>query len=145
MSRVSESLNALLADYQVHYQRMRNFHWNVRGPRFFELHQKFEELYTNAALKVDALAERVLALGGRPLSTLGEQLSAARLKEDATAGLDAEKMVRRTLADLEELNGQLRRAAQEASGAGDGATFNLLEPMADEQEKTSWMLRAFLG
>jgi starvation-inducible DNA-binding protein len=145
MSQVPKALNTLLADYQVHYQRMRNFHWNVRGPRFFELHQKFEELYTNAALKVDALAERVLALGSSPLSTLGAQLRAARLKEDETPRLDAEQMVRRTLEDLEQLNGELRRAAQEASAAGDGATFNLLEPMADEQEKTAWMLRAFLG
>jgi starvation-inducible DNA-binding protein len=140
-----DALNGLLADMQVHYQRMRAFHWNVKGPRFFELHTKFEELYTSAALKVDALAERVLALGGRPLSTLGEQLARARLKEDSPATLDAQGMVKATLADFDALNAALRAAAKAAGDAGDSATFNLLEPMADEQEKTAWMLKAFLG
>ena len=74
MPAMTDTLNALLADYQVHYQRMRNYHWNVRGPQFFQLHAKFEELYTGAALKVDELAERVLTLGARPYSTLAEAL-----------------------------------------------------------------------
>lgn len=140
MSHVADALNGLLADYQVHYQRMRNFHWNVKGPMFFELHLKFEELYTAAALKVDALAERVLALGARPWSTLAAQLEHASLQEqDGEA--DAPAMVRTTLADLEALNARIRALAVEA----DAATVNLVEPFADAQEQTAWMLRAYLG
>ena len=144
MSPVAESLNKLLANYQVHYQKLRNYHWNVRGPMFFDLHMKFEEMYTGAALKVDELAERVLALGTKPLSTLKEQLAAATLEEDA-GDPDALGMVASTLADLEALNTELRAAAKQAGEAGDDGTFNLLEPFADEQEKTAWMLRAYLG
>lgn len=144
MSAINDTLNALLADYQVHYQRMRGYHWNVRGPMFFELHAKFEELYTGAALKVDELAERVLTLGGRPLSTLAEALKAARLKEDAGRP-DAMAMVKGTVADLDQLNGWLRTAVKAAGKAGDDATLNLLEGFADEQEKTAWMMRAFMG
>jgi len=65
-NRVVEKLNQLLINYQVHYQNLRLFHWNVKGPFFFILHEKFEELYNEAALKIDEVAERVLALNGIP-------------------------------------------------------------------------------
>ncbi len=144
MSARAASLNHLLANYQVHYQKMRNFHWNVRGPMFFDLHIKFEELYTAAALKVDALAERVRALGAKPLSTLQEQLAAASLEEEH-GELDANAMVAGTLTDLDALNAELRAASKQAGAADDDATVNLLDPFADEQEQTAGMLRAWRG
>lgn len=138
------TLNSLLADYQVLYQKLRTYHWTVRGPHFFELHLKFEELYTEAALRVDDLAERILALHGEPLATLAAQLAEARLREDADPG-DATSMVAALADDYDALNVHLRAAVSEAGEAGDDATVNLLEDMADVQEKTVWMLRAFLG
>ncbi len=144
MSTIAEQLNTLLADYQVHYQKLRNYHWNVRGPLFFGLHLKFEELYGGAALKVDEIAERVLALGTKPLSTLAAQLEAATLAEDS-GDPDAQTMVANLLADLEALNTSIRAVVKAAGDAGDDATVNLIEPFADEQEKTAWMLKAFLG
>lgn len=144
MTDVTDALNVLVADYQVHYQKLRNYHWNVKGPLFFGLHEKFEELYTAAALKVDALAERVLALGVKPFSTLKDQLAHARLAEDE-GNPSAEAMVETTMADLSTLNDSLRATAKLAADAGDDGTVNLLDPMADEQEQTAWMLRAFLG
>lgn len=142
MTKVAPALNHLLANYQVHYQKLRNYHWNVRGPMFFELHAKFEELYTGAALKVDELAERVLALGAKPLSTLKEQLDAASLAEDH-GDPDAPTMVANTLADLGALTREVRGVVKQAADAGDDGTVNLLDPIADEQEKTAWMLRAW--
>jgi len=53
------ALNILLADYHMHYQKLRNFHWNVTGSNFFELHEKFEELYEDIKLKIDEIAERI--------------------------------------------------------------------------------------
>ena len=144
MTSAADQLNTLLADYQVHYQKLRNYHWNVRGPMFFELHLKFEELYNAAALKVDEIAERVLALETKPLSTLKSQLAAATLVEDE-GDPDAKTMVANTLADLESLNTSIRALVGSAGEAGDDATVNLIEPFADEQEKTAWMLKAFLG
>ncbi len=144
MSNVTDALNLLVADYQVHYQKLRNYHWNVKGPLFFGLHEKFEELYNAAALHVDALAERVLALGEKPLSTLKEQLAHARLAEDE-GNPSAEAMVETTMADLSTLNDSLRATAKLAGEAGDDGTVNMLDTMADEQEQTAWMLRAFLG
>ena len=146
MTAIVDDLNLLLADLQVHYQRLRNYHWNVTGPQFFELHMKFEELYNAAALHVDEVAERVLALEGRPLSTLGSQLAAARLKEDAEdLRPSAKEMVERIMADMRALGDQMRRTVAAAGDADDAATANLLEPMADEYEKTAWMLRASMA
>jgi len=142
--QINASLGQLLADYQVLYQKFRNYHWNVRGEMFFGLHAKFEELYLDAAEKVDVLAELISSNGQRPPSTLAEQLKLARLKEDATTPA-ATDMVRNIVIDLEQLNDWLRQASLDASAAKDVKTVNVLDGFADGQEKTAWMLRAFLG
>jgi len=143
MSQLIAPLNQLQADYQVYYQKLRAFHWNVRGPMFFALHAKFEELYTAFAVKVDELAERALTLGGRPLPTLAVVLEKARLKEAAVMP-DAPGMVRALAEDLAQLNTWTRQVAQAAEEAEDAGTTNLLEGFADAQEKEVWMLRSFL-
>lgn len=142
-SKLVPSLNQLQADYQVYYQKLRAFHWNVRGPMFFALHAKFEQLYTAFAVKVDELAERALTLGGKPLPTLRSVLDAARLKEVKDLP-DADGMVQSLYDDLVQLTAWTRQVAAEASAAEDVGTENLLESFADGQEKESWMLRSFL-
>ncbi len=140
---LDQELATLLADYQVLYMKLRGYHWTVTGPLFFGLHAKFEELYDEAALKVDTLAERLAARGVRPPVTLKEQLALARLREDGGQPA-AQDMVRNVAADLETLNGSLRALEKTAAAAGDAATENLAQGYADGQEKTLWMLRAFL-
>ena len=137
-------LAQLLADYQVHYHKLRGYHWTVTGPAFFTLHERFEELYDQAAEKVDALAERIAARGARPPVTLKEVLALARLKEDA-GHPQALDMARAVATDLEALTASARALAAEAQAARDEASANLLTGFADEQEKTLWMLRAFLA
>jgi len=141
---IVKELNGLLADYAVLYQKLRGYHWRVTGPAFFQLHEKFGELYEEAAGRADELAERVRALGGQPLSTLRELAAAARLAEDGATS-EAAQMVRALAADYRALNGRLRAAAARAAEAGDTATVNLLEEFADGQEKTAWMLSAWLA
>lgn len=63
---IAKNLNHLLANFQIYYQNLRGIHWNIRGKRFFDLHVKFEELYTDVNLKVDQIAERILTLGATP-------------------------------------------------------------------------------
>lgn len=72
---LSTDLNKLLANFQRYYQNLRGIHWNIKGKRFFDLHVKFEELYTDANLKVDLIAERILTLGGVPLHTFEDYIS----------------------------------------------------------------------
>src|SRR5690606_11966487 len=71
---MAEQLNILLSNFQVYYQSLRGLHWNIRGRRFFELHLKFEELYNDAQLKIDMVAERILTLGEHPLHTFEDYL-----------------------------------------------------------------------
>ncbi len=139
-----EELNQLLADEAVYYQKLRNFHWNVRGPAFFQLHVKFEEMYTASALNVDAVAERILALGGRPKSTLKEFLDASRIKEQAEVPV-AEKMVAEVRDNLNALVGYVNAVRKTAEKSGDDTTVNLLDDLSQQHEQDAWMLRAWLS
>ena len=77
---LSSKLNLLLADYQVFYQNLRGFHWNIKGSNFFELHLKFEELYNDAQIKIDEIAERILTLEGKPLHTFQDYIDISEVK-----------------------------------------------------------------
>ena len=79
-SEIVSRLNTLLADYQIHYQNLRGLHWNIQGRSFFTLHSVFEQYYNQAAERIDALAERILMLGGKPLHTYQDYLD-TRLAE----------------------------------------------------------------
>ena len=74
-------LNTLLADYHMYYQKLRNFHWNILGKNFFDLHEKFEELYTDARVKIDEIAERILTLRYHPVSNYSEYLKMSNIDE----------------------------------------------------------------
>ena len=145
MSReqVREDLNQLLADYMVFYQKLRNYHWNVRGQEFFKLHEKFEEGYLQTAEWVDDLAERVLALGGRPDATLRQFTSAARLDEDPEAP-PAQQMVRNLIDDIDKLNEWSTATAETAEEARDRTSANLLDDIIDMQVERKWMFETFL-
>ena len=140
----TQQLNGLLADYSVFYQKLRIFHWTVKGPMFFQLHGKFEEMYNSAALSVDEIAERIVGLGGRPLGRMSELVAAASLREDSGT-TEASAMVEALVADQRALVASLRQASADAAEGDDMLTANLLEGMADADEKTAWMLEAYLG
>ena len=79
--KLAELLNVLLANYQLFYINSRGFHWNIKGEKFFELHLKFEELYTDTQLKIDEIAERILTLGHTPDHTFTDFLKLSKIKE----------------------------------------------------------------
>ena len=143
MSAIDDKLNLLLADYQVLNGKIRGYHWNVTGRYFYQLHDQFELLYNSLTVKVDDIAERVRALGKRPLVTMKSVLEKARLSEDDSQ--DAEAMVANVAADFETINGHLRETIAAAEGAGDDTSADMLRAMVEEQEKTIWMLRSFLA
>ena len=137
----TDNLNPLLADYHVFYQKLRGYHWNVVGPRFFQLHALFEKLYNEVSEHIDEVAERIRSLDAKPVSTLKGYLEIARLKEDAGAPAP-DAMVKNIAADLTALTKSVREAARAAEEGGDVGTANLLDDIADGQEKTIWMLRS---
>ena len=73
-AELANELNKLLANYSVHYQKLRNFHWNVKGPDFFDIHEQFEIQYESAKTAIDEIAERIRVFGLTPLSTLRDYL-----------------------------------------------------------------------
>ncbi|RZK77043.1 MAG: DNA starvation/stationary phase protection protein [Pedobacter sp.] len=142
---VVDLLNEYLANYHIHYQKLRGCHWNIKGQNFFTLHVKFEELYTNAQLTIDEIAERVLTLGKPPHSRFSDYISESGIKEINTIGLNDLAMVDEVLDDMAALI-QLERDLLEASDkAGDDGTNDMVNRFMQFKEKTTWMLRSFAG
>nr|MBC7611550.1 DNA starvation/stationary phase protection protein [Pseudopedobacter sp.] len=141
-----DHINILLANYQIHYQKVRGCHWNVRGHNFFDLHIKFEELYNNAQTTIDELAERVLTLGKSPFSTYADYIKVSEIKEIKTDGLSADKMVTAILGDFQKLIEMEREVIENATdNAGDEGTADMIIGFLKFKEKTSWMFRAWEG
>lgn len=141
-SNTVQELNILLADYHIYYQKLRNFHWNVIGKNFFDLHEKFEELYEDAKVKVDEIAERILTLRYQPTSNLSEYLEKSNLKE-SKSDLSDSQMIKSLLEDHGTLLKQMRKVAEVADKGGDEGTIDLIGAYIRELEKTSWMLDAW--
>ncbi len=135
-------MNVFLADYHMHYQKLRNFHWNITGPHFFELHVKFEELYEDAKLKIDEIAERVLTLRRKPISNFSSYLNTSSIKESETNLVDRE-MVSTILEDHEVLLKQLKMVIKTAEDTKDDGTLDIIGTYISELEKTNWILNAW--
>lgn len=140
---ITNGLNVLLADYMVLYQKLRNYHWNVRGHEFFKLHEQFEQAYLQTADWADDLAERILAIGETPYSTLQQFTANARLSEDPESP-PAEQMVQNLVDDIQKLNDWSRNLAESAEDVHDRTTTNLLDDIVDAQEERVWMFKTFL-
>ncbi|MCX0423663.1 Dps family protein [Aeromonas veronii] len=141
---LAAELNKLLASYQLLYMNVRGFHWNIRGNQFFELHLKFEEIYNDLLLKVDALAERILTLDGVPMHSFSEYLKVSAIPEQK--GLhDGRACVESLLDSFRELLVAQRRILGQAAEAGDEGTASILSDYVQQQEKLVWMLRAYLA
>ncbi|AJQ53647.1 TPA: DNA starvation/stationary phase protection protein [Aeromonas hydrophila] len=141
---LAAELNKLLASYQILYMNVRGFHWNIRGNQFFELHLKFEEIYNDLLLKVDALAERILTLDGVPLHSFSDYLKVSTIPE--LKGLhDGRACVESLLESFRELLVAQRRILGQAADAGDEGTASILSDYVQQQEKLVWMLRAYLA
>lgn len=138
-------LNNLLADEYVLYTKTRNFHWNVTGMHFNDLHKFFEAQYEALNGSIDEIAERARSLGGRSLGTMADFLKVARLKEYPKEYPDAKKMVLELLEDHEELINILREdLASCAERYKDAGTSDFLTGLMEQHEKMAWMLRAHL-
>jgi starvation-inducible DNA-binding protein len=137
-------LNKQISTWSVLYVKLHNYHWYVKGNQFFTLHAKFQELYEEAALHVDDLAERLLALGGKPVATMSGQLAQSSVKE-ASGEETAEQMVDALIADFTTVIGNLKEGMAEAEQQGDETTADLLLAIHSSLEKHVWMLKAFNG
>jgi len=141
---LTDVLNRQIANWTVLYVKLHNFHWYVKGPQFFTLHAKFEELYTEAAAHIDELAERLLALGGKPVATMKGCLELASVRE-AEGGETAEQMVQAAADDFRRIIAELKEGMDIAQAQNDETTADMLLAIHTSLEKHVWMLESFLG
>ncbi len=141
---VANMLNDLLANYQVFYQNLRGFHWNVKGKQFFELHLKFEELYEDAVIKVDEIAERILTLETVPLHTFEDFLAQASIKSYKNDKVGSES-VQLVIDNFTTLIAKERIILAKAGEADDEGTASQMSDYITETEKTLWMLNSYMG
>jgi starvation-inducible DNA-binding protein len=141
---LADKLNNLLANYMMFYQNTRGLHWNIKGDKFFELHLKFEELYTNLLLKVDEVAERILTLGAIPLHTFEDYKSTSKIKSVNNLS-DGKKGIQTILEAFEIVIIEQRELLNLSADAGDEGTNALMSDYIREQEKEVWMYSSYLG
>jgi starvation-inducible DNA-binding protein len=141
--KLAEQLNKLLANYQVFYINTRGFHWNITGEKFFELHLKFEEIYNEALLKVDEIAERIRTLDQIPLHSFSDYLKHADIKE-ITGVTDGKNAIQATLSGIQLLLYKQRVLLDLAKEVNDEGTVTMITDYIRQQEKLVWMYSAYL-
>ena len=141
--QLADKLNDLLANYSIFYQNVRGYHWNIKGEKFFELHVKFEELYTDLLLKIDEIAERILTLGYAPEHNYStyKKVSGINESSEVTDGIRAVKDIVQSFQAIIALE---RTLLELSSDAGDEGTNALMSDYIREQEKLVWMYSSFL-
>lgn len=141
---LATDLNELLSNFQVYYQNLRGIHWNIKGKRFFDLHVKFEELYNDANIKVDEIAERILTLGETPLHTFDDYAKHVKIPigKDIYKDEEAVKLIVDSLSGLLKIE---RVLLEKAGDANDEGTNSMMSDFITEQEKTVWMMKAWLN
>ena len=137
-----DKLNLLLSNTQIFYMNTRGLHWNIKGDKFFELHIKFEELYTDLNLKVDEIAERNLTLEGTPIHSFSSYIKIATIKELTNVD-SATKSIEAIITSLSTLIKLEREILSIANKANDEGTSSLMSDYIRQQEKTIWMYSAF--
>lgn len=142
-ANLAGKLNLLLANYSVFYQNVRGFHWNIKGDKFFELHVKFEELYTDLLLKIDEIAERILTLGHVPAHNYSDYIKKAAVKESPAVS-DGLIAVGNSLDAMQTIILLQREILEMAGDANDEGTNALMSDYIRAQEKLVWMYSAFM-
>lgn len=135
-------LKNLMANYQVYYHKMRNFHWNVEGSDFFDLHQAFEEEYNDAKTNIDLIAERIRVFGIMPSMTMEEVMKISQIEEHVEK-LSAFEMVKEVLKDYETLHDLMLDAINASLETGDIGTENLIADWILTLEKRHWMFSSW--
>jgi starvation-inducible DNA-binding protein len=142
--KLADKLNILLCNYQLFYMNARGYHWNIKGDKFFELHLKFEELYTDALLKIDEIAERILTLGHTPIHSFSDYIKHSSIKENKNVS-DGKKAVANVLDGFSSLLTLEREILQLSAKVNDEGTNAQMSDYIREQEKLVWMYSSFLN
>ncbi|MGO0062472.1 Dps family protein [Brevibacillus fluminis] len=142
MQKTIETLNKQLANWNILYVKLHNYHWFVNGPHFFTLHELFESLYNEAATNIDELAERILMIGGTPAATMKQYLQLASVQE-AAGQESTDDMVKAIINDFRQVASESKAGMVTAAQEGDEISADMLKEIQAKLEKHVWMLNAF--
>jgi starvation-inducible DNA-binding protein len=144
VEEITTALNELLANYSIHSQKLKNYHWNVKGSDFFDLHEQFEQQYSQSTKHIDEIAERVRVFNAHPFSTLKSYLEHSEIKETESE-ISSEIMVREILGDYGILVDHMSAIVEIASSYKDFGTERMAKQFISEIEKNHWMLSSFMA
>ena len=144
MNKTINALNQYLADLNVYYRKVQNYHWNVIGQGFFTVHAKLEEIYDGVNEKIDVVAERILAIGGRPLGSSKKYLEVTKITEANDEDIRVKDALENLIVDTEYLLKSVRELKEITDEEKDYATSAELDNNVTEYEKLLWMMKSYI-
>lgn len=139
---LENKLNELLADLNVFYRKLQNYHWNVEGRDFFQVHAKLEELYNEINEQIDEIAEHIAILGGQPLGTLKDYMEKATIQEAENKKIKSEEIYSNLLSDYQTLLNKVTEIKEEAENQKEYSTSSLMDDYIQDYGKTIWMIKS---
>lgn len=136
-------LNQLLADTAVLSKKVQNYHWNIVGKGFFSVHSKLDEVYENLNDVMDEVAERLLALEGRPLSNFKSYLEVSKIKEADNVEITIDSAISSLVEDFTYYVAVVKEVKEVADENSDYGTSAMMDEILLNTEKLLWMLRVF--
>lgn len=138
---LEQNLNELLSDLNVFYRKLQNYHWNISGKDFFQVHAKLEELYNEINEQIDEVAEHILILGGEPLGTLKDYISTTSIVEAENKKIKSDEIYQNLIKDFETLLGKVIKLKEQADEQKEYSTSALMDNYILDYSKTIWMLK----
>lgn len=138
---LENKLNEFLADLNVFYRKLQNYHWNVQGKDFFQVHAKLEELYNEINEQIDEIAEHILMLGEQPLGTMQDYLNNTCIVEAKNEKIEEKAIFENIKNDLGTLLNKVTNIKEEADKQNMYATSSLMDEYIEGYMKKLWMCR----
>ena len=139
---LGNKLNEFLADLNIFYRKLQNYHWNIEGKDFFQVHVKLEELYDEINEQIDEIAEHIAILGGQPLGTMKDYLEKSSIKEAENKKIKSEEIYNNILSDYEELLKKTIEIKEKSENEKEYSTSSLIDDYIKEYGKIIWMLKS---
>ncbi|MBE3031331.1 DNA starvation/stationary phase protection protein [Sneathia sp. DSM 16631] len=140
---MESKLNQFLADLSVLAKKVQNFHWNITGRGFFSIHAQLDKMYEDLNEVVDEVAERVLAIKGRPLSTLKSYLEISKIKEGENKSITIDEALKTLISDFRFIVDEAKEVKVCADKNNDYGTSAMMDEYIIKYEKLLWMLNSF--
>ena len=141
---ITEDLNLFLANLNVFYRKLQNYHWNIKGEDFFNTHEKLEELYEKINEQIDEIAEHILIIDGEPLGTLKDYLEITQIKEANNEKIFSKEIFENILKDYSILIENATKIKEDADNEKKYATSALIDEYLLDYGKKTWMIRQML-